>query len=598
MKRILLTFITLSLLLVSHYANASHVMGGDITWVYAKAGPDSGKFKFRISYYRDCNGIVADPSITLSTNAPIIGTGILCLPISTTEISPVGLGCATCLNPNGSSITSQEIIYESSYIRINGIPPMTGWNFWWNICCRNSSISNISAAFTTGITMRAIMYPFNNQNTFPAYDNSPQFLVAPILGSCIGSNSVFSQGAYDPELDSLSFDWDYPLDNGFPGTNAVYNSGYSFDNPLPDTTFDPLNIPATINHINGNISFNCNNQGTYIICIKVTSWKCGQKTAEIFRDIPITLTGCQISLTQNNHPPQIILTKNGMTFYNDIDTIEAGDSINYLLTSIDFETLRNSTTAQTITLNGYSPEFGLNFTDTLNGCLVPPCATLDNPSPNSTMTTIGNNLHWKTACAHISWANGCLQHTRLFMFTFKANDDFCSTNGVRFKTIDIVVRGPEIYLSGNSLVLSNPQGNNYSVQWYNYGIAIPGATDTIFTPTQSGIYSLIATTSTGCQELSNVVNRSFTGITDNSEITNNLNVHYDGNINIVYQSDADLQTEIQVTDTKGSKIFSKIIRIQNGAQHIVLNSGILANGIYILTLTNEKNKISSKFVVN
>ena len=55
MKRILV----LSLILISFFnANATHVMGGDITWECIKdpTNPDVGKYIFKMKVYRDCMG--------------------------------------------------------------------------------------------------------------------------------------------------------------------------------------------------------------------------------------------------------------------------------------------------------------------------------------------------------------------------------------------------------------------------------------------------------------------------------------------------------------------------------------------------------------
>ena len=302
-----------------------------------------------------------------------------------------------------------------------------------------------------------------------------------------------------------------------------------------------------------------------------------------------------------NTSPLISVIKNGSLFTQDVDTVEAGDSVHYDLNGYDSQTLSNLVTPQTVTLTAYSPHFGANFTDTLNGCVVPPCATLLNASPNSSPVTIGNTLLWKTSCAHAGWEDGCLKHYRKFQFIFKANDDFCPVNGVSFRSIDIVVRGPKIYFLGNSMLLSNPNGIIYSIQWYLNGVAIPGATDTIYTPSQNGIYSLIAKTSGGCEMLSNALMiGSATGLNESNATINNLNLNYDGNgnLNIALQSTNDLQTEILVQDSKGSKVYSNILRIVNGSQHLLLNPGKLAEGLYIVTLINAKTKLSSKFIVS
>ena len=187
-------------------ASATHLMGGEITWKCMKAGsgPNAGKFKFQVKYYRDCNGIPPDANITLTTNAPGWGGGILCLPISTIEISPTGLGCPTCANPTGVSSTAQEIIYESAFIFISGTPPASGWNFWWQSCCRNSNITNLT--LNAGMTLRAIMYPFGVSNTNPCYDSSPSFAEKPQLSTCAGNQTSYSHNAVDDEVDSLVFE--------------------------------------------------------------------------------------------------------------------------------------------------------------------------------------------------------------------------------------------------------------------------------------------------------------------------------------------------------------------------------------------------------
>ena len=68
-KFLLFTLMTILFFAVGFTAKASHLMGGEITWTYAKAGVDSGKFKFQVKLYRDCNGIPIDSFVTLSTNA-------------------------------------------------------------------------------------------------------------------------------------------------------------------------------------------------------------------------------------------------------------------------------------------------------------------------------------------------------------------------------------------------------------------------------------------------------------------------------------------------------------------------------------------------
>ena len=36
---------------------ATHLMGGEITWECIKVGPDAGKYIFKLKLYRDCDGV-------------------------------------------------------------------------------------------------------------------------------------------------------------------------------------------------------------------------------------------------------------------------------------------------------------------------------------------------------------------------------------------------------------------------------------------------------------------------------------------------------------------------------------------------------------
>src|SRR6187402_2958859 len=114
--------------------NASHLMGGEITW-----RTDSlQRFIFQVKVYRDCNGIAAPGSVTLITNAPI--GQVNCSMMSLTDISPVGPGCPSCSNPMNEPNAVQEGIYQSAPVTLTGIPPASGWYFEHNDCCRNAAI--------------------------------------------------------------------------------------------------------------------------------------------------------------------------------------------------------------------------------------------------------------------------------------------------------------------------------------------------------------------------------------------------------------------------------------------------------------------------
>ena len=109
---------------------ATHLMGGEITWDCIKVGPDAGKYIFKLKLYRDCDGI------TLSTAAQTLemwGAGApfttITLDFDTViDISPLcdvqnsGYAALDCVNNPIGAV--EEYIYISQPIAIVGLPPL------------------------------------------------------------------------------------------------------------------------------------------------------------------------------------------------------------------------------------------------------------------------------------------------------------------------------------------------------------------------------------------------------------------------------------------------------------------------------------------
>ena len=69
----------------------------------------------------------------------------------------------------------EEYIFESLPIQLPGVPPITGWQFTWDNCCRNGAITNLTLPSSAGFTLRASMFPF----------------LDPVTGSCYSCRSMF-----------------------------------------------------------------------------------------------------------------------------------------------------------------------------------------------------------------------------------------------------------------------------------------------------------------------------------------------------------------------------------------------------------------------
>ncbi|MFM7016882.1 MAG: gliding motility-associated C-terminal domain-containing protein [Bacteroidota bacterium] len=448
----------------------SHLMGGEVTWVCQKSGPNAGRFKFTVKLYRDCNGITAPTTVSLQTNAPGWGAGINCPQISTLDLSPVGTAgqnppCPTCATPGGQLNAVLECIYESSWITITGVPPATGWYFYYNDCCRNAGVTNLGTGGGGNFTLRALMFPYNATNTNPCYDSSPRFAERPQLATMIGNTTTYSSNAVDEESDSLYYEWGRPLDGTtYPGTNYPFASGYAYNNPLPSPTppQNANNQAAVLNPNSGIVSFLSFNTGSFVTVTKVSSYRCGIKIAEVYREIQITLIANRTvaysgGATGLNTPPDVdtsIIFTYGFqqaSLNQYVDTVYAGDTVFTTIQATDFEFVGNTSSTMPQSVSFDVTGIQLDTAESFNSgrCPFPPCAYLTDVNGNGTTVPTGFglfnntiNFNWVTSCNHLSKTVGCVRLSNTYNFVVKAFDSFCPSPAVNFFTLSIVVLAP------------------------------------------------------------------------------------------------------------------------------------------------------------
>jgi len=576
MKKITITLITL--LFFSTALLASHASGGEITWRV-----DSNQnFTFKVKLYRDCNGVPGPDSLNLLSNSP--STSIVCYKVGSVDLSPTGPGCPTCGNPQSNPGAVEALIYESNPVNFGtAVPPAAGWYFYYNDCCRNT-VSNLSMAGSSSFQLRSFMYPFNGMAASSVLDNSPVFLNEPTYTFSSGKLINYSHAAIDSDLDSLTFTWAEPLDGfSFPGTPYPFNVGYSYLSPLPGSNLNPNNIPATMDINSGLINFKCYNIGTFVTVTKVTSYKCGVKTAEIFREIQMSI----LNTSSNNAP-----IFGGSAVVD--TTVLAGDTLRMNFSVTDFDTLTGGG-FQSVNLSASSLHLGASFTQ---GCLIQPCGVLNTPTPYNFTLFNQVSLTFPTNCSHVGFSNGCLQHQRLFTFEFNAHDNFCPVNGVSNKIINVYVTGPEIQLVGNDLVVNYPGA---SFQWCLNGVPITGATGTSFTPTQNGIYTLLTSTTGGCTMISNAVNRTASGLSG-QQADRMFNVYPNpmsqgGQLNILVNGLGAGDALIKILDVSGRLVKQIPVQLSSNTEHLIVDASDLSNGVYSIKLTTSSASQKANVVI-
>ena len=447
------------------FANASHVMGGEITW---RCGGNGG-YIFELVFYRDCNGAEVN---VLSENLRVWNhptlTNITVNFISRTDISPSctqvsggpqPLDCGVGSNGGNGIGANERILYRSSEIMISGTPPSQGWIFTYENFARSNTITNLNNPSTYGMTISATMFAVGGNSG--CQDNSPQFQQAPYFVSCVGDPFVYNMNAVDPDQDSLFIEFATPLNNfpqgSFnPPTNPApvpFDPGFSFNSPTPSAALSPGSIPAQLNPQSGELSFTSTLAGNFVIKIRVSSFRMGQLISRVEREMQLSVVPCQ-----PNNAPVFTPPFAGGSFST---TVDAGSLVNFNVIASDNGFLQNGA-GQTVTISATGPMFGSNFT-LPTGCGIEPCA-FTNGLPASGQGQANVAFTWQTDCDHMINSFGVAAESVPFYFVFKAQDNYCQVPKITYSTVEIILKNPGI-IPAPSLNCIGFNNGNYTLSW-------------------------------------------------------------------------------------------------------------------------------------
>jgi hypothetical protein len=424
--------------------------GGEITW---ECMPN-GRYRFKMRVYQDCyQPSGSAPAMAGTQQIVSTGGGVSSIAMTLVngyprDVSPQcnailnlpQLNCTGMQNATSGLGAIREYYYTSDYaaptgVLFTGVPPAAGWTFSWTLCCRTPS-TNIPSS-SNQYTLKSKMYSYNNQNVYPCFDWSPRFAEIPTAVITAGYPFQLNQFVNDHELDSLVFEWAEVLMTATT-TVPLYAPGYSYNSPLPGVTHHPNNIPATIDPHTGAIRFKSLTSGDFVLCVKIASWKCNKKVAEIWREFRVI-----IRPAINNIPPSFsgpFPFPDTSTYQYFTDTVYAGELVNFSITGVDLGFHPGIYSwQQFVTLTAIGSQFGLNFTNSTTGCIQPPCATLFQPLPRTAPVAVQTQFNWQTVCDHLAVNLGCGKVTNAFDFYFIATDDYCPVPAQSTAHIRIVV---------------------------------------------------------------------------------------------------------------------------------------------------------------
>jgi len=273
--------------LLAQRSEASHALGGDMT--YECIGLNT--YQVTLSVYRDCNGITMGPTESIDWNSNC-GSGSAVLNVtaaSPIDVTPV---CATASSAcsGGLPVGIEEFVYTGVVTLPPGCNTVT---FSWQLCCRNNVITTLNNPAAENLYIDAEV-----DNTLSPCNSSPVFLNTPVGFGCINQPIYYSNGATDPDGDSLSYSL-VPCQSTV-ATSVIYNGPYSGTSPLSSAP------PMTIDAQTGAIEFTPGAAEVAVICVLVEEYRGGVKIGHVVRDIQFRVTACL------NEPP-VISGVNGAT---------------------------------------------------------------------------------------------------------------------------------------------------------------------------------------------------------------------------------------------------------------------------------------------
>ncbi len=301
-KNLLLVLCFISLLTVR--VSASHLMGGQIT-VAQVSGLD---YQVTMQLYRDVTGIPISPTATIYVEDVVTTT-------STTYIFSY-----TGPFPHLNGVEMYE------YSGAITLPYAGQFRIYWEECCRNAAILNMSAPGSESLHLMTIL---TADGTTP--NSTPVFLNPPATLAQKNSLWQYNPLPFDADGDSLAWLMETPL-----GATGVIVAGFTAPHA------DPLN-PFTLNAQTGEITWMPDSNGHWEASFRVEEYRAGVKIGEIRRDMQIIV----VDDTTNYHP---VVINNGSWPVNSQGNfamnIAPGTSFNLTIVATDQDMDQLSISAQ------------------------------------------------------------------------------------------------------------------------------------------------------------------------------------------------------------------------------------------------------------
>ena len=288
MKKYLFSF--LAFIALTFGAQASHIAGGDLQYVYI--GDSTGvanQYLFILRLYRDMSSLFPMPN-TVDPN--ICST---CFATQNVTLAQVGSAQPAptlfdCVDPNAPGTVSMEVYRYKNVATLSGY--CADFEFMTQtLSARNYAIDNLNlGSANSNLVIKASL------NNMLGNNSSPKFVSEPVRAFCVGQPFNWKQSSIEIDGDSLFYRFIPPKGGSFGSPCSVtpysFNTGWSYDQAIRTVPGSPVVLdPKT-----GVISFTPSTQEVDVLAIAIEEYRWDTvyiqyvKVGEATRDMQITVS--------------------------------------------------------------------------------------------------------------------------------------------------------------------------------------------------------------------------------------------------------------------------------------------------------------------
>lgn len=288
------------LLLFSLKLQATHIVGGEITYKYTSDNIYQVKLRLYIDCYNgDPNAIAQDLFANFTVFEGDSGKLLPNLCTSVQRTTPVRVSKT---NYNCIKISPNACVDAYDYDTDLYLPPRKGgYYISYQRCCRNQSILNLINPLSTGENIWTKV----NDTTGVGYNSSPVFKNLPPNFLCTNAPLVFDHSATDEDGDSLVYEFFHPYTGGTtmnprpecsqykvpPFPQIIFQSAYVFSNAIPSSPQVNLNSSTGLLKMTPTLS------GQFVVGIVVKEYRKGQLIGYTQRDYQFNVQECVFETT-------------------------------------------------------------------------------------------------------------------------------------------------------------------------------------------------------------------------------------------------------------------------------------------------------------